>query len=60
MRAGRVVASGSLGGVMVSKLAQNTDRCEVPALSAIFPILIIPMTLVSMTRILYKIFPYGC
>ena len=53
---GRVVTSGSLGGVMFRTLAQNArDVGLIPTLGAIFPIFITPTTLVSVTRILYKL-----
>ena len=42
---GRVMTSGSLGGVMVSTLAQNSkDARSVSALGTVFPIFITPMT----------------
>ena len=51
-----VVTSGSLGGVMVSTLAWNaSDVDPIPALGAIFPIFITPVTLVAMSMILYKL-----
>ena len=65
---GTVVASGSLGVVMVRTLALNAkDVGPIPALDAIFSILITPMTLLTVTRILYKVcavwllnLPYIC
>ena len=43
---GRVVPSGSLGGVMFSMLARNTRNMGlIPYLGATFPILITPMTI---------------
>ena len=43
---GRVVASGSLPGVMLSTLARNArDVGSIPTLSTIFPMSIKPMTL---------------
>ena len=51
-----VVKSGSLDGVMVNTLALNARGVGlIPALSAIFPIFITPMTLAVMSMILYKI-----
>ena len=57
-----VVTSGSLGGVIVSTLAQNArDEGLIPILGAIFPIFITPTTLVAVTVILYKLHMlYGC
>ena len=49
----RVVTSGNLGGLMVTKLIQNArDVSSIITLGAIFPIFITPETLVAMTRIL--------
>ena len=43
---GRVMKSGSLGGVMVRTLAWNARYVDwIPALDAIFPIFIVPTTL---------------
>ena len=43
---GTVVTSGSLGGIMVSTLAQNaSDVGSIPLLGTIFPIFITPTTL---------------
>ena len=54
----RVATSGTIGGVMVSILAQNTtDVGLIPALGTIFPIFITPlsMKLVVMISILNKL-----
>ena len=46
---GRVARSSRLGGVVVSTLDQNAkDVGFIPALGIIFPVFIIPMTLVAM------------
>ena len=46
---GKVVISGSLGGVMVSSLTQNTRIVgSIPALCAIFPILQYAMVAITM------------
>ena len=46
----RVLTSGSIGGVMVNILALNArDVCLIAALGTIFPIFIIPMTLLAVT-----------
>ena len=52
----RVVTSEIIDDVMVSTLTLNTrDVGSIPALDVIFPIFITPMTLVSVTMILYKL-----
>ena len=52
---GRVITSGSPGGIMVSTLAwYASDVGLIPALGAIFPIFIIHTILVAMATILYK------
>ena len=53
---GRVVTSGSLGGVMVRTLAWNArDVGSIPALGTIFRIFITFTTLVALTMILNKL-----
>ena len=49
---GRVLTTESLGGVMVSTLAQNArDVGSIPDLGALFPIYVRHLTLVAMTMI---------
>ena len=44
----RVVTSGRLGGIMATMLARNTrDVCSNPAVGAVYPVLITPMTVVK-------------
>ena len=51
-----VMTSESVGGVMVSTLAQNErDVSLITALGAIFPIFITPTTMAVVTRILCKL-----
>ena len=53
---GRIVTSGNLGGQIDSTLVWNArDVGPIHALGAIFPIFITPVTLVDMTKILYKL-----
>ena len=53
---GSMVTAGSLGGVMVSTLTRNArDVGSISALGPVFPIFIIPMTLVPLIRILSTI-----
>ena len=52
----RVMASGSLGGFMVSTLAWHAGGVGFnPPLGPVFPFFITTMTLVSVTRILYNV-----
>ena len=52
----RVIASGSLGGKMVSKMAWNArDMDLIPALGVILPIFITLYDTSSMTRILHRV-----
>ena len=50
-----VMTLGDLGGVMISIVASITRD----ALGAISPIFLIPMTVVSMARIVYKLYAVG-
>ena len=51
-----MLASGSLGGVMVNTLAWNTRVVgSISALGTIFPIFITPTILIAVTMILYKL-----
>ena len=53
---GSVLISGSLDGVMVAHWpGMQRDVGSSPALGAIFPIFITPMTLVAVITILYKL-----
>ena len=53
---GSIVTSGSLGGDMVSILAQNAwDVGSIPAFGTIFPIFITPTTLVAVPMTLHKL-----
>ena len=53
---GTVMASRSLGGVMVSTQTQNgRDMDLIPVVGAILPLVITPMILVAVTMILYKL-----
>ena len=44
---GRMVTSGSVGGVMVSTLAWARNVCSIHTLGTIFPIFITPTTMIS-------------
>ena len=58
---GTVLTSGSLGGVMISTLAwSGRDVGSINALDTLFPMFITPMTLVVITRNLYKLCVCNC